>query len=139
MQFELLQILLNSDDRYSIPRRDTIHRSQKVKNLVNEKLTPLRTKPPRLVQNRLSSILLHLLWEKVFIIYKFPKNTKSDLVFELLRMWLERHRFKSRRRHVFLRDVILRWRTKLKPFLLQQSLINKTRCSYHLLYYFTKI
>ena len=48
MQFELRQILLNSDDQYSIPGRDSIHRLQKVQNLLNEKLTPLRTKPPGL-------------------------------------------------------------------------------------------
>ena len=35
------QTLSNSDDRYSIPRRDSIHHSQKVQNLLNEKLTPL--------------------------------------------------------------------------------------------------
>ena len=38
------QIFSNSDDRYSIPRRG----SQKVQNLLNEELTPLLTKPPRL-------------------------------------------------------------------------------------------
>ena len=37
-----------TSDRYSIHRRDLIHRSQKVQNLLNEKLTPLQTKPPRL-------------------------------------------------------------------------------------------
>ena len=30
------------------PERHSIHRSQKVHNLLNEKLTPLQTKPPRL-------------------------------------------------------------------------------------------
>ena len=48
LQFELRQILSNSDDQYSISRQDLIHQLQKVENLLNEKLTPLRTKPPGL-------------------------------------------------------------------------------------------
>ena len=33
--YELQQILSNSDDRYSIPRRDSIRHLQKVQNLLN--------------------------------------------------------------------------------------------------------